>query len=138
MPSDLQQSVATSEEKTQGFPKDARLLVSRDFTAVMRQGRRKGNALFLLHVWLRPGARCRLGLTVSRKVGNAVVRNRVKRVAREYFRQRQAQLRPGCACVLVARATAGGVDNVALACALDELFKPWFAPVGGTSLRVVP
>ncbi|MBF0155158.1 MAG: ribonuclease P protein component [Magnetococcales bacterium] len=115
----------------QGFPKGARLLESRDFTAVMRRGRRKGNALFLLYVWLCPEGATRLGLTVSRKVGNAVVRNRIKRTAREYFRRQRAWLRQGCACVLVARPEAGVADRIALADGLDALFTPWLAQNGG-------
>ncbi len=92
----------------------------------MRRGRRKGNALFLLCVWPMPEGPSRLGLTVSRKVGKAVTRNRIKRVARDYFRRERLRMRPGCACVLIARPEAGGVDNTALVAGLEALFGPWF------------
>lgn len=46
---------------------------------------------------------CRLGLSVSRKVGGAVVRNRVKRLLREAFRAVQADLPKGLDLVIVAR-----------------------------------
>lgn len=48
----------------------------------------------------------RLGLTVSRKVGNAVVRNRVKRRAREWFRQGRDELAAGVEVVVIARRAA--------------------------------
>jgi ribonuclease P protein component len=47
--------------------------------------------------------RCRLGLTVTRKVGSAVSRNRVKRVLRDCFRRNRAQLAVGLDLVVNAR-----------------------------------
>ncbi len=44
----------------------------------------------------------RLGITVTRRVGKAVRRNRIKRVVREWFRARQQELKP-CDLVVVAR-----------------------------------
>lgn len=52
-----------------------------------------------------PG-RARLGLTVSRKVGNAVVRNRVKRRVREWFRHEGRALTEGFELVVIARRPA--------------------------------
>lgn len=54
----------------------------------------------------------RLGLVVSKKVGNSVVRNRVKRVLRETFRHLSAPAI--CDIVVIARANAGSVSNAAL------------------------
>lgn len=52
----------------------------------------------------------RLGITVTRKVGNAVVRNRIKRLVREVFRQHRAQLPPGLDIVWVAKQQAAGAS----------------------------
>ncbi len=46
----------------------------------------------------------RLGVIASRRVGNAVVRNRCKRICRELFRKHQHSLPPSCDCVFVVRA----------------------------------
>ncbi len=55
-----------------------------------------------------PAVRNRLGLTVSRKVGGAVVRNQVKRRVREWFRQNRDQFPEGD-IVVIARPSAGRV-----------------------------
>lgn len=63
-----------------------------DFQQIQQQGRRVRQA-HLLVVYLPAGAeRSRFGITVSRKVGNAVVRNRVKRWLREAIRRESPAL----------------------------------------------
>jgi len=63
----------------------------------------------------------RLGITVSRRVGGAVVRNRVKRLVRETFRRRWRDLPAGDA-VVIARAAAGRLDAAAVG---EELVNLW-------------
>jgi ribonuclease P protein component len=56
-----------------------------------------------------------LGVTVSRKIGGAVVRNRVKRRVRECFRTRlRVYLEAGTDLVVIARGGAGGLDSAAI------------------------
>lgn len=63
--------------------------------------------------------RSRLGVTVSRRIGNAVVRNRVKRQVREIFRKEmRAKLPTGTAVVVIARGGAGALESSAIS---DEL-----------------
>lgn len=84
-------------------------------------GRRLGNGCFQLHVLPSAGPP-RLGLAVSRRVdARAVVRNRIKRTARESFRRRRAQL-PGGDYVLVARREAAQRDPGSLR---DQLQALW-------------
>jgi ribonuclease P protein component len=87
---------------------------------VYRQGRSTANRHLVLYTFPNPSAeRPRLGLSVSRKVGGAVERNRVKRMLREAFARVEPELRGDQDVVVVARPSAaelvereglGGVD----------------------------
>jgi len=57
-------------------------------------------AAFTLHVSREDGSLSRLGLIVPRRIGNAVTRNRVKRVLREVFRRSRRHICPGTALVI--------------------------------------
>jgi ribonuclease P protein component len=84
-----------------------RLSRSAEFERVYRQGRSTGNRHLVLYAF--PNAACdrpRLGLSVSRKVGGAVVRNKVKRSLRAAFADVEPSLRDGQDIVLVARPSA--------------------------------
>jgi ribonuclease P protein component len=94
----------------QGFPRSLRLRKRRDYLAVQNAGVAVHTRHFILLV-RRDGAG-RVGITVSKKIGNSVTRNRVKRLVREAVRRwgDVAWVPPGRDVVVVAKrssATAG-------------------------------
>ncbi len=118
------------------FPPRARLRVSAQFQAVFAAGRRISGQYFRLHAQLPGGAdEARLGITVSKRVDKtAVGRNRIKRQARECFRQMKLQL-PAADFVLLAKPEAAKAESSALRRELLSLFerartlKPMAPPV---------
>jgi ribonuclease P protein component len=91
-----------------GRPKRGRLSRSAEFERVYRQGRSVGNRFLVLYAFPRAGAADgpRLGLSVSRKVGGAVDRNRVKRLLREAFAGEAERVPADRDVVVVARPEA--------------------------------
>ena len=98
-----------------GFPARLRIKQRRDFLRVQRGGHKHHLRHFLVFVSRRPSAPgepippTRLGITTTRKIGNAVVRNRIKRLVREVFRQNRERLPAGLDVVFIAKQQAAGV-----------------------------
>jgi ribonuclease P protein component len=88
------------------LPKQYRLRRAQDFVRVRRAGHSVYSQLAQLHVLPTRDNAIRVGFTVSKRVGKAVVRNRVKRRMREAVRLRLPLVRPGQDLVFVARAPA--------------------------------
>ncbi|MDH3285137.1 MAG: ribonuclease P protein component [Acidobacteriota bacterium] len=82
-----------SSAPRQTFPRTARLTKRREFQEVYRTGLRVPGSLATIFV--RPGAtdEVRLGITATRRVGNAVVRNRLRRLLRESFRRHRHRMK---------------------------------------------
>ena len=91
-------------------PKRGRLSRSAEFERVYRQGRSVGSRFLVLYRFPRASAEIgnvpRLGVSVSRKVGGAVDRNRVKRLLREAFAELADRVPPEQDVVVVARPEA--------------------------------
>ncbi len=108
-----------AKEVKAGFCRAERIVRRADFQRATRQGRWRRSAHFRVFVVPTPGRR-RLGLTVSRKVGRAVERNRVKRRVREIFRLQKSNL-PEADIVVVATPGAAQLDYGILSAELAPL-----------------
>src|SRR5438105_13094243 len=94
-----------------------RLLTSRQFRRVYEQGQKFNSPFFSAFILKTDSGEQRMGITVTRKLGGAVVRNRCKRRIRELFRQ-QAPLvlnDLGCDLVINAKASLSTADYQELA-----------------------
>jgi ribonuclease P protein component len=83
------------------FPKKKRLVSNSQFKAVMARSRRLSNGGLTLYMARNGCEYSRLGVSVGKSSGNAVVRNRFKRLIREAFRQNQHQIPAGFDYVLM-------------------------------------
>lgn len=81
---------------------------TRDFHIVYNQGKSKVNKYLVLYSKKNDLGYNRLGISVSKKVGNSVVRHRTTRLIRESYRLNQDNLKTGYDMVVIARQTAKG------------------------------
>jgi len=88
------------------FPKCKRLLNRTEFVNLNRSGKRLHTKHFTIIFKQNGLSVTRLGLTVSRKVGKAVRRNRVKRLIREFFRLNRSYIPQGYDIVIIAKKDA--------------------------------
>jgi ribonuclease P protein component len=103
------------------FPKSARLRKRREYLAVQETGTKVHGKHFVAVVTApsESAPSGRAGITVSKKVGNAVTRNRIKRLVREALRHRRWV---GCDVVIIAKPSAAGVGGAdEVAAELDRL-----------------
>ena len=79
---------------------------NQDFQKVYRNGTSKGNRYLVMYVLKNQYMKNRLGISVSKKVGNSVVRHRLTRLIRESYRLNEAEFENGLDIVVVARPQA--------------------------------
>jgi ribonuclease P protein component len=94
----------------QKFPKTKRIRKRGEFLKLQRVGRRRAGTRFVVITAPCQGDVSRLGITASRRVGGAVVRNRVKRLVREFFRQHHDRIRPPRDVLVIVRPEAAGAE----------------------------
>ena len=96
---------------------------SRDFSRVYREGKSKSNALMVLYACPNGTDRNRLGIVVSKKVGNSVVRHRLKRLVRENYRLNEGCYSRGSDLVVVMRRGSDRADFYAIEASLNQLSR---------------
>lgn len=82
----------TQAQRDERFPKSARLVSQADFDRVFKTGLVASDAMLVIHACPNVLGRPRLGLSVSKRVGNSPTRNRWKRLIREAFRLQKHDL----------------------------------------------
>src|SRR5262245_62007190 len=111
---------------TQGekFPKTARLRKRPQFLKLSRTGEKFQSAHFVVISKVNDAAESRLGITVSAKVGNSVVRNRIKRQVREFFRRHRSALPKRTDFLIIARSGAAHLVGAHIAGELERAMLP--------------
>jgi ribonuclease P protein component len=112
------EAALTSARRDQRLQRTQRIRKRREFLRLQRVGRRRSGARFVVITEPRRNGISRLGITTSKQVGGAVVRNRVRRLVREFFRHRKYEIVPPQDVLVIARANAA---NATLAEVIQEL-----------------
>ena len=81
---------------------------NRDFQKIYRTGKSYANKYLVMYVLENDMQQSRIGISVSKKVGNSVVRHRVTRLIRECYRLNSGRFSSGLDIVVIARASAKG------------------------------
>lgn len=94
-----------------------------DFKAVYKDGTHKADRVFVLHVKKNDLNRNRLGISVSKKVGNSVVRHRIRRLLKEAYRLNEESFKCGYDLIFSARTDAKDSTYPCIESALFRLMK---------------
>lgn len=94
-----------------------------DFRNIYRTGKSYGNKYIVMYVKKNSSDKNRLGISVSKKVGNSVIRNRVTRLARESYRLSEYSLLKGYDIVIVGRKNARNISYAEMESAFLHLVK---------------
>ncbi len=105
------------------FPKKARLLKRGQYLKLSRQGKRVHTDCFIAIVLKETAQNNRIGITISKKVGNAVERNRIKRIIREYFRHNKEKISEPVDINIIARKGLTALSNRKIIEKIDKLFS---------------
>ena len=79
---------------------------NKDFQNVYRKGKSYANKYFVMYVLKNETEKNRLGISVSKKVGNSVIRHHLTRLVRESYRLHEDMFNSGLDIVVIARSTA--------------------------------
>lgn len=94
-----------------------------EFRAVYKRGRSFSNYVLVLYIYKNNCDYNRLGVTVSKKVGNSVARNRIKRLIKESYRLNSDSINKGYDLIFIARNPAKGKSYKDIEKAIINLFN---------------
>ena len=106
-----------------GFSKANRLLKRFEFTGLSKFGKKIQNKQFLVIYSPSRVNRTRLGITVSKRVGKAIERNRIKRHTREFFRLNKQNISGFWDINIIARKEAAYLTSSSVVSSLKEVFE---------------
>jgi ribonuclease P protein component len=94
-----------------------------EYATVFSNSRKVVDRYFVCYLSTGEQSGSKIGLAVSRKVGKAVTRNRVKRYLREFYRSHRPYFTAPCHVVVVARPAAAGMSYVECTHAMKQLLR---------------
>lgn len=109
--------------KKYSFGKADRIRKRIDFLMLSKNCNKVRNQHFIALIRPNFNNRTRLGITVSKRVGNAVVRNRIKRIIREYFRLNRHCLNQFWDINIIAQKQVAKIDNAKVFASLKTIFS---------------
>ncbi len=104
------------------FSKEARIRKRSEFVRLSKQGQRVYSKYFVAQYYQGTGDQNRLGVTVTKKVGGAVTRNRIKRYIREFFRQQQYIIEGAWDINIIAKKEAANITSEQAFSSLQSMF----------------
>ena len=102
--------------------KESRILKRTDVIRLAREGRKVGNRHFVALFDQNIPGRTRLGITVTKRVGNAVARNQLKRYVREFFRHYRFN-QSGLDVNIIVKKVASGIPSREAYASLQNIFN---------------
>ena len=96
---------------------------NKDFQVVYKKGKSHANKYLVMYIYRNETDDNRLGISVSKKIGNSVVRHRITRLIRESYRKQEDLFQKGWDIVVIARAGANGRTYQEIESALIHLGK---------------
>lgn len=95
---------------------------TKDFQKIYRKGKSYANSYIVMYVD-KTGEDNKVGISVSKKVGNSVVRHRITRLIRECFRLNKEKFIEGINIVIIARTGAKDIDYSKMESAILHVAK---------------
>lgn len=96
---------------------------NKEFQNVFKKGKSVANRQFVIYQLVKEEETIRFGLSVSKKIGNAVMRNRIKRLMKEVLRELTPELYQNRDIVIIARKPTANMDYQEIKKSLNHVLK---------------